>query len=274
MKASKWAWVAACIAISTLPAFAATQVVSVLYAGSLVTPMEGPIKAALAKQGVDFQGQGGGSKMLANLIAADAKRPDVFISVDPKIVLSLGSKVADAETFASTSLGIGWSNNSKHAALFESVAAGKTTVVAALSTPGVAIGRTDPRLDPKGVYTVEAMTLLAGADGEKRILGEPENNAQIFPEEDLLARIDAGEADVGFFYKSEAVARGLRFVPLPGKAAMSDHITYTIAELRDAPHPDAGKAFEHFLVDGEGKAILEKAGVEYFTKPIVLVKPL
>ena len=268
----KWSLTLAFAALLTLPALAATQVVSVLYAGSLVTPMEGSIKAALAKQDIDFQGQGGGSKMLANLISAGAKRPDIFISVDPKIVLGLGSKVLDAETFASTSLGIGWSNSSKHTALFEGVAAGKTPILSALSTPGLVIGRTDPNLDPKGVYTVEAMTLLAGADGAKRILGDPENSAQIFPEEDLLARIDTGQADVGFFYKTEAVARGLRFVPLPGKASMSDKITYTIVDLRDAPHPAVARQFEQFILNGQGKTLLQNAGLEYLPTPVVLVK--
>src|ERR1700729_1824754 len=256
----------------TLGAAAAdTQnVVSVLYAGSLVTPMEGPIKAALAKQGMDFQGQGGGSKMLANLISAGAKKPDVFVSVNPALVTGLGSKVARATTFASTSLGIGWSDSSKYAALFSGVASGKTTIVAALSTPGLSIGRTDPKLDPKGVYTVEAVTLLAGAAAEQRILGAPENDAQIFPEEDLLARIDTGQADVGFFYRTEAVARGLHFVPLPGKAAMSDEITYTIAVMRDAPHASQASAFEQFILTGAGKAILQKAGIEYLTTPIAV----
>lgn len=246
-------------------------VVSVVYAGSLVTPMEGPIKAALAQQGIDFQGQGAGSKMLANLIAAGTKNPDIFISVDPKLVTGLGAKVARATTFAGTSLGIGWSDQSRQAALFASVAAGKTSIVAALSTPGLAIGRTDPKLDPKGGYTVEAVTILAGPDGEKRILGDPENDAQIFPEEDLLARIDTGQADVGFFYKTEAVARGLHFVPLPGKASMSDKITYTIARLRNAPHPARATAFEQFILTGQGKTILQNAGIDYLASPIVVV---
>jgi molybdate/tungstate transport system substrate-binding protein len=269
----------AAAAILTLAAFLLTSspasassddVVSVLYAGSLVTPMEGPIKAALAQQGIDFQGQGAGSKMLANLIAAGAKQPDIFISVDPKLVTGLGPKVARATTFASTSLGIGWSDKSKYASLFASVAAGKTPIVAALSTPGLAIGRTDPQLDPKGVYTLQAMTLLAGADGEKRVLGAPENEAQIFPEEDLLARIDTGQADVGFFYRTEAIARGLHFVPLPGKAAMSDKITYTIAVMRDAPHPTQASAFEDFILNGAGKRILQDAGIEYLKTPAVV----
>ena len=272
MNSARWTFTLSLAALVAVPALAATQAVSVLYAGSLVTPMEGPVKTALAQRGIDFQGQGGGSKMLANLISAGVKQPDIFISVDPKIVLGLGSKVLDAETFASTSLGIGWSESSKHAALFASVAAGKTSIVSALSTPGLAIGRTDPKLDPKGVYTVEAMMLLAGPDGEKRILGVPENDAQIFPEEDLLARIDTGQADVGFFYRTEAVARKLNFIPLPGKASMSDQITYTIVDLRDAPHPDAAKQFEQFILDGQGKAILQSAGVEYLSAPIVLVE--
>ncbi len=262
------ATVASTLVLAFSPVSAQTNaVVSVLYAGSLVTPMEGPIKSALAAKGIDVQGQGAGSKQLANFIASGIKNPDVFISVDPKLVSGLGSKVAHAETFAATRLGIGWSDTSKYAALFRSVASGKTSVLIALQTPGLKIGRTDPKLDPKGTYTVEAMKLLAGADEEEKIFGPDENSMQTFPEEDLLARIDVGEADVGFFYKTEAVARGLHFVPLPGAAAMSDKITYTIAVMKAAPHPDQAKAFEDFIVNGEGKTILQKAGVDYFTTP-------
>ncbi|MBV8636545.1 MAG: extracellular solute-binding protein [Candidatus Eremiobacteraeota bacterium] len=248
-------------------------VVSVLYAGSLVTPMEGPIKSALASKGIDFQGQGAGSKQLANFIASGIKNPDIFISVDPKLVVGLGPKVASAETFAGTSLGLGWSDKSKYASLFENVAAGKTTALSALQTPGLKIGRTDPKLDPKGEYTVDAVKMLAGANGEQQILGPDENTMQTFPEEDLLARVDVGEADVGFFYKTEAVARGLRFAALPGAAAMSDKITYTIAVMKAAPHPDQAKTFENFIVTGDGKAILEKAGIEYLPTPRVLSSP-
>ncbi len=256
------------------PALAQTlKPVSVLYAGSLVTIMEGPIKASLATDGIDFQGQGAGSKTLAHLIAAGVKTPDVFISVDPKLVLGLGAKVASASTFGATSLGIGWSDSSKYAQLFADVAAGKKTVLQALQTQGLTIGRTDPRLDPKGVYTVTAVTLLAGAKGEKSILGDDENDAQIFPEEDLLSRIDTGQADVGFFYKTEAVARGLHFVPLPGAASMSDKITYTLAILKDAPHPDQAKAFAQFILRGKGKGFLYEAGIEYLPTPQVIVGP-
>ena len=242
---------------------AASQTVTVLYAGSLVTPMEGPIKTALGAHGIDFEGQPGGSKELANLIRAGVRTPDVFISVDPKIVAALGDRVASATTFGGTSLGIAWAAHSRFAALFESVLARQTTLNVALQRPGIKVGRTDPQLDPKGTYTVEAVTLWLGRDGAARILGDAENPAQIFPEQDLLARVDTGQIDAGFFYRTEAIARGYHFIPLPGGAAMTDRISYTLAIMKSAPHPQNAKAFADFVLAGEGRAILERAGLTY-----------
>lgn len=245
----------------------ANGVVSVLYAGSLVTPMEGPVKAGLHDLGIDFQGQPGGSKELANLILAGVRSPDVFISVDPKIVAKLGDRVASSTTFAGTSLGVAWSPHSRYAAIFERAAAGTMPLEDALQTPELRIGRTDPQLDPKGQYTVEAVTLWLGRESEREILGDDENPAQIFPEQDLLARVDTGQADVGFFYKTEAIARGYHFIALPGKAAMTDRIAYTLAIMKSAAHPAQAKAFAAFVLTGPGRAILQRAGLTYINQP-------
>jgi molybdate/tungstate transport system substrate-binding protein len=246
-------------------AFAA-QRVDVLYAASLITPMEGPIKEALLPRGIDFVGQPGGSQELVNFIIAGLRSPDVFISADASLNARLGTRVLEATNFAGTSLGIGWAPASKYAALFASVAGGKVSMLHALATPGLLIGRTDPRLDPKGKYTIEAMKILAGARGERRILGPDENPAQIFPEEDLLARVDTGQADVGFFYRTEAIARRLRFVALPGRAALTNRIVFSLALMRNAPHPVQARAFTSFVLDGPGRTILEKAGLVYLTR--------
>jgi molybdate/tungstate transport system substrate-binding protein len=258
---------AASVALASLLTIAFAKanptVVSVLYAGSLVTPMEGPIKAALHEHGIDFQGEPGGSKELANLILAGVRSPDVFISVNPALVTKLGDRVASETTFAGTSLGVAWAPSSKYAALFDRVAAGSTPLKDALETPGIKIGRTDPQLDPKGAYTIEGMTTWLGHDGERRILGDDENPSQIFPEQDLLARVDTGQADVGFFYRTEAIARGYKFIPLPGAAALTDRITYTLAVMKAAPHPDEAKSFAAFILTGEGRTILEHAGLTY-----------
>lgn len=237
--------------------------VSVLYAGSLVTPMEGPIKSALQARGINFQGEPGGSKKLANFIMAGVRSPDAFISVDPALVASLGSRVASATTFAGTSLGVGWADNSKFAAQLASAAAGKEPLEQALSSPGIVIGRTDPQLDPKGVYTIAGVTIWLGTGGERKLLGDAENPSQIFPEEDLLARIETGQADAGFFYRTEAIARHLHFLPLPGAAALTDKITYTLAVMKKPPHPVEAAAFAAFILTGKGRTILERAGLTY-----------
>lgn len=242
---------------------ALAAIVSVLYAGSLVTPMQGPIASALQSHGIAFQGQPGGSRQLANLIEAGLRTPDVFISADPALVRELGPKIATSVTFAGTDLGLGWEANAKGAPLFRAAAAGRATWLVALTQPGLRLGRTDPRLDPKGAYTIEALTLLLGARGARSVLGSDENPAQIFPEDDLLARLDVGEIDAGFFYRTEAIARHIAFAPFPGKASMRDRIGYTFAILKAAPHPHAARALERFLLHGAGRAILERAGLDY-----------
>ena len=83
--------------LALLPFYGAAQsspapprTVSVLYAGSLVATMEGPIKEALRmRYGVQFAGEAKGSRALANLISAGLRTPDVFISADPSLVATL-----------------------------------------------------------------------------------------------------------------------------------------------------------------------------------------
>jgi molybdate transport system substrate-binding protein len=246
-------------------AAAAQGVVKVLYAGSLVTPMEGPVKARLHDWGIDFEGEPGGSKALANLIASGESSPDVFIYVDPKLVVKFKDRIAGATTFAATSLGVAWAPGSRYAAIFERAAKGDMPLEDVLETPDLRIGRTDPKLDPKGEYTVAAVTAWLGGEGERRIFGDDENPAQIFPEEDLLARLDTGQADVGFFYRTEAIARHYRFMPLPGDNAFTSGIRYTLAVMKDAPHPKEAKMFADFILTGPGRAILERAGLTYLS---------
>ena len=266
--------VLAAIALLTLaPVSAQTSApVSVLYAGSLVTPMEGPIKTALAAQGIDFQGQGAGSKMLANLISAGTKTPDIFISVDPKLVLGLGVEGCQRLDVCR--------HQPRHRLVERFQARGVVPERCRRKDHRAAsIANTRPRHRPHRSETRSQRRLHDTSDDDARwcrrrkseFSAKIENAAQIFPEEDLLARIDTGQADVGFFYKTEAVARDLHFVPLPGAASLSDKITYTLAVMNNAPHPDQAKAFAAFILTGDGKSILQKAGIEYLAAPKSIV---
>jgi molybdate/tungstate transport system substrate-binding protein len=238
------------------------QPVNVAYAGSLVAPMEGPVRAALDRRNIRFLGDPAGSAVLAHLIAASAKNPDVFISADPSLVTALGNTVAGACVFAGTRLGVAWLPGSRFAATFDAVAGGRIPLKRALEQKGLTIGRTDPRLDPKGRYTIAAMRRYAGPVVARRILGAGENPDQTFPEQDLAARLETAQTDVGFFYETEAAARNLRFYAIPAQPSGGE-IRYAIAVLRAAPHFRAAAAFEQFVLGGEGRTILSRARLRY-----------
>lgn len=239
------------------------QVVTVLYAGSLVTPMEGPIARALATQGITFQGEGRGSQEIANFVEAGLRKPDVIVLVDPAILarLTQAGYIAQSWPLGSGALGIGWSSNSRLAARLAATPATRGALLSLFTTPHLKIARTDPQLDPKGRYTLQATQLLFGSAQARAILGSDENPAQIFPEESLLVQLETGEADFGFVYSTEARARHLNFLELPGAASLSDEIRYSIAVMKNAPHPAAARAFVDFLLHGDGHRILLDSGL-------------
>jgi molybdate/tungstate transport system substrate-binding protein len=260
--------------VGLLPTFAAAAApagtVSVAYAGSLVAVMEGPLKSALLSQtGLSLAGEAKGSKALANLISAGLRTPDVFVSADPALIAKLGAQhlIRGYTTFGSARMVVAFSDKSPHRALFESAAARKISILDVLADPSVRAGRTDPQLDPKGVRTIRVLDLLGKHFRDPAEAAAVERRAETFPEEDLAVRVESGEVDAGFFYSTEIPGRNLRAIELPEDSNLSNEIVYALAIMNNAPHPQAARAFARFVLEGNGKAILEKAGVRYFTHP-------
>lgn len=262
----------AAVTLALLPIFssaaAAPQTVQVLYAGSLVATMEGPLKTALSHEaGLHLAGEAKGSKALANLIDAGLRTPDVFISADRGLVAKLNAShhlVKGYAVFGSARMVIAYSDKSPHRALFERAASGKAAILDVLANPAVRVGRTDPQLDPKGARTLRVLQLLGAHFHDPATARAIEAKAQTFPEEDLAVRVESGELDAGFFYSTEIPGRDLRSVELPDDANLSHEIAYALAVMSAAPHPQAAHAFASFVLHGPGKAILQQAGVRYF----------
>lgn len=237
--------------------------VSVAYAGSLVRTMEGPVAQTLrARTGLQFSGEAKGSRALAHLISAGLRTPDVFLSADPKLMTGVCD---DYTIFGSASMVIAYSAGSPHRALFEEVARGRRTLLSALSQPGVRIGRTDPQLDPKGARTVRSLTLLGRHFHDPGAAARVLAGSSVFPEEDLAVRVESGDLDAGFFYSTETPGRGLVTLALPPDSNLSTQIAYAVGVVRGAKHPAAAREFVAFLLHGDGRHILESAGVRYFT---------
>lgn len=254
------------------PCVAAAGSVNVLYAGSLVDVMEHSVGPAFQRAtGQHFRGYAGGSKLLANQIEARLRHADVFVSANPKVNGLLmgpanGNRVAWYVSFAESALVIGCSPRSRFAADFKS-----RPWYQVLEEPGIRIGRTDPKLDPKGTLTVQ---LLKRAEAfyrqpglARRVLGPENNAAQVFPEEALVGRLQSGQLDCGFFYSTETADARIPAVSLP--QSIAPKAVYTIAILDDAPDRQAADEFAAFLLGASGRRLLSEHGLSL--QPLKLV---
>lgn len=244
---------------------------NVLYAGSLVNVMEHGIGPAFTRaRGVRMRGFAGGSKELAREIAGKLRAADVFVSANPRVNARLmgpahGDWVSWYVVFAESPLVIGYNRSSRFAADFT-----KKPWYRVLLEPGIRIGRTDPRLDPKGALTVQLLQRAARRyripELARRVLGTPENPAQVLPEESLIGRLETGLIDVGFFYSTETTAAGIATVRLP--RAITPQARYTVTIVRGAPHPRAAEQFVAFLLGADGRGILKRYGLDT-RKPVL-----
>lgn len=287
------------IALALLAALGASgPTVNVLYAGSLVTPMERTVGPAFAGVcGCEYRGEGKGSVALARLIAAGAKNPDVFISADTRALDGLMGAPKPLidwyAAFATARMVLGYSPHSKFAARFEAAREHKLSVAQLLETPGLRIGRTDPRLDPKGYRSVLTVALLARHFHDPklpRVLGEVDNGAQIFAEENLLVRLEEGDIDAAFLYSTESQSRKLPAIELPGDSNLGHPalahlyhdatvsvgnesyrgapIVYALAIMNGAGNPSGAARFTRFIFKEDGRKMLEAAGLQFITPQV------
>jgi molybdate transport system substrate-binding protein len=251
--------------IASASAWATDSTVNVLYAGSLVNLMERSAGPAFEqKSGDRFQGYAGGSNKVANEIKGKLRRGDVFVSANPKVDDQLmgeanGDWVQWYIAFAESPLVIGYNpssrflNDLKNKPWYE-----------VLAEPGLKLGRTDPKLDPKGALTIELLKRAEAFYGKpglsRQIIGEPDNPAQVLPEETLVGRLQSGQLDVGFFYSTETSDAKVPAVNLPVEIAPKARYTATI--LRDAPNPGGAERFVSFLLGTQGHDLLKQHGLE------------
>src|SRR5579859_6873121 len=269
--------------------------VLVLYAGSLVNLLEKKVGPVFQQAtGYTYEGEGKGSVALANEIKGKLRVPDVFISADPAVDTSLmgpdnGNYVSWYATFTRTSMVIGYTAKSKFAADFQAAANGSKPWYQVLKEPGIHLGRTDPQLDPKGLRTLYTMQLAEQYYNQpgltQQILGDPENTSQIFPEEELAARLSSGQLDAGFFYLNEVKDLNLPFITLPtqinlsdpsmnsayaqasytnpqtGKTAHGSAIVYTITIPSTTKNRAGAIAFVNFILSSQGQAFFTQDGL-------------
>lgn len=282
--------------LTSMPTRAAGGTVNVFYAGSLVNLNENLVGPAFASgDGYTYQGKAAGSIAIANQIRGKLATPDVLEFADPSTNALLmgdagGNYVSWYFTFATSQLVIGFDPKSKFAREFVAVQKHKLPWYAALQQKGLKIGRTDPNLDPKG-YRALWMANLAQKvyhlkKFEKRLFGSPENPAQVFPEQTLVARLLTGQVNAGVFYLSEAKDLGVPYISLPpqvnlgaidrkdvklyatqhftnssGQTITGAPIEYTITIPSTVKNEAGAEAFVHFVLSKRVRAVSAAHGL-------------
>jgi molybdate/tungstate transport system substrate-binding protein len=239
--------------------------VSVIYAGSLSGLMERVLGPAFDRaEGYSFEGFGAGSGEAAKQIKGRVRQADVFVSASVEADRELegvagGDWVSWHATFATTPLVLGYDPNSD---VGRELAHGEPWYLA-ITRPGARVGRTDPKLDPKGKLTVEAIAQASSRLGQPRLVKSLSSSA-VFPETDLLGRLQAGQLDAGFFYASEANAARIPTVALTPVFVTA---SYTVTILNRAPHRSGAEAFVRYLLSGKGSSILLQSGLHAISPP-------
>lgn len=233
--------------------------VRVLYAGSLVNLFTRQLVPAFQRAtGATVAGLPGGSVALAHEIDDGVHRADVFISAARSVnALLTGAAHAHRErwylTFAVAPLVIGYEAGDRFAG-----ALAHQPWYDVITRPGFRLGRTDPALDPKGALTVRALRAAAVRFHDPALATTVLAHSQVFPEEELIGRLDAGQLDAGFFYSTEAVEQHLPTVSL----GIHEQANFTVTVLADAPNPGGGVAFVRYLLGAAGRRMLTAAGLQ------------
>ncbi|MGH9518995.1 MAG: substrate-binding domain-containing protein [Terriglobales bacterium] len=262
---------------------ARVQPLQVAYAGSMAAVMEGALRHAARDQGWDLHGRAAGATALAELIARNALRPDVFISItaDPMQRILRAGRTTQAVAFARTAVTLSYDPHGRWAAPLQ-----QRPWWQVAQEPGFRFGRSDPRTDPQGrniIYTCRLAESYYRQPGlAHRILGEWTNPAQIYEESSLEARVQSGQLDAVAAYRFQPAAYGMAVVLLPdainlaslpsaaaalslnldGRRYQPEPLVFYAAALVGVAHARAADAFVTWLGTPPTQAIFRQAGYQ------------
>jgi molybdate transport system substrate-binding protein len=131
---------------------------------------------------------------------------------------------------------------------------GNVRRLADLYTHGVTLAIGSPSV-PVGAYTREVIGKLAHP---ARVLADV--RSQEPDAKGVVGKLIQGAVDAGFVYGTDVrAAKGqLKAIALP--PAVSPTVSYAVAVVKGARHPDAARAFVASLLGGRGRAALRAAG--------------
>lgn len=264
---------------------------TIFHAGSLTVPFE-KIEKAFEEQypDVDVQRESGGSTKMARLISEVGKPADIMASADYKVIDSiLIPAFADWNVrFASNQLVLCYTDQSRDADQITD-----KNWYEILQKKQVVWGHSDPNLDPCGYRSLMVLQLAEkfyNIPGlyQRLIDNRPQENVRPKSVE-LVNLLKTGHMDYAWEYLSVAIQHELKYITLNDHINLGNYMyddfykqaqvkvtgktpdtwvtqqgqscTYGLTLLKDAPNPEAAKAFLQFLLSPEhGLKTLKEMG--------------
>lgn len=232
-----------------------TSVASIpLHAEELFVSAAASLTDALKEIGAKFEKESntkvvfnfGASSMLARQIEEGAPA-DVFVSADEAQMNRLKNKITPAtrcDLLTNILVVIARKDSQQNL--------GQLSDLTKSEVARIAIA--DPQAVPAGVYAKEVLT--------KAKLWE-KIEPKIVPTENVratLAAVEAGNADAGFVYKTDAIISAKVRIALEIPAEFAPKIVYPAAILTDSRHQDLAQQFLAFVKTQESRQIFQRLG--------------
>lgn len=275
---------------------AAARVVEIYAAASLgrtLDALEGPFEAA--HPGVDLRIELSGSRIACNKVADQGRPGSAVFSADFELIDELlVPKHADFNLlFARNALVLAYAPKGKAAKALDGGASWQKVA----SRPDIAVGIANPALAPVGYRALLALRLNDRVAAPELRLGttiEAQIEASHMRPDvaKLVAPLQAGELDMAFLYRSEALQHGLSFVDLDDRIDFSDvthqelyrtasyeipatgtfaprkvrgrAAVYGLTIPKNAPHADLAVQLVEFLLSDAGRKLAAKGHMELF----------
>ena len=219
----------------------------------LVVSAASSLKDAFTQYGNSFEAANvrasfAGSDELAAQIRQGVK-PDVFASANTKLPDELfkAGLVEKPTVFAANRLVIA-----------VPASGSKISTLADLEKPGVKVAMGSESV-PVGIYTRKVLSGLPAADGTKILKNVRSNEPDVAG---VVGKLIQGAVDAGFVYVTDVDATDgkLKAIQLP--ASLQPQVSYGVAVVKGAKHPEQAKAFIAGLLKGNGQQALHAAGFE------------
>jgi molybdate/tungstate transport system substrate-binding protein len=220
--------------------------VSVFNAGSLALPIRQALDSFAQGRGLSARQESAGSLETVRKITELGRVPDVVALADTALFSRLlaGRLAGPVAVLGTTRLVLAYTDRSRFAGEVDSENWPDVT-----TRPGVAVGRSDPELDPAGYRALMAMQLAErhyARPGLAHRLERAASAGNMRPKSsDLTALLQTGNLDYAWEYESVARSLGLRFISLPPAVNLGDPAlagTYALARVNVPVSGPAGAA--------------------------------